>query len=126
MGRLPIFGMCRAAAMLAAFVALAPAAPSRAAASAAFPQRHRGFARVRASAASAPFKPGFVIFAYRPGVPAATRRAIERSAGGRGVRHLGPPVAQPPSSRPGEAPLAEPLLLRVGPGEVRQVVARLR
>jgi subtilisin family serine protease len=124
MGRLSILLTGRGAVVLATVFAVVPAA--RADASGAVAKAHRGFAAVRTSAAAAPFEPGFVIFAYRPGVPVAARRAIERSVGGRGVRHLGPPVAPPPGSQAAHAPLAEPLLLRVAPGEVRHVVALLR
>ncbi len=69
------------------------------------------------------FRPGVVLVGFRPGVPAARRNAIERSAGGLGARRLGPVVKL---GRIGARQLVAPLLLRVPTNDVLAVVRRLR
>jgi serine protease len=70
------------------------------------------------------FRPGVVLLAFRRGVSAGQRRAVERSVGGAGARRLGP--VGPSGSGPGEARAhPAPLLMRVPGANVVDVVRRL-
>ncbi|HEY4450506.1 MAG TPA: S8 family serine peptidase [Solirubrobacteraceae bacterium] len=82
-----------------------------------------------ASAASggeaARFNAGIVLLGFRPGVSAASRRAIERAVGASAEKRLGPAL-RPVSTHSSVPALPTPLELRVPGGGVLAAVERLR
>ena len=77
-------------------------------------------------AAPAPFTPGVVLVAFRPGVSVGQRYAIERAAGGEGARHLGPAIRAVGRGRLRSQEYLEPLALRVRSSQVLAVIHRLK
>ncbi len=67
-----------------------------------------------------------MLVAFRSGVPASERRAIERRAGVRSARRLGPAVAPVGRGKGTGAAYLEPLELRVPATQVLAAVTRLR
>jgi subtilisin family serine protease len=80
------------------------------------------------AAASAPamYRAGEVMFAFRSGVPAARKRAIERAAGASAVRRLGPAIRPVAGGRTAGRQYLAPLELRVPAASVIAVVERLQ
>ena len=74
---------------------------------------------------AARFNAGAVLLGFRPGVSAASRRAIERAVNATGAKRLGPAL-RPVSTRTSAAALPTPLELRVPGGRVLAAVERLR
>src|SRR5438132_1046027 len=70
-------------------------------------------------AAGGRWVPGHVLLAFKQGVPPALRSRIAHAVGGNGLRSLGPQVRS--RTRPGHAPIPEPMLLFVPPPITLQV-----
>ena len=94
----------------------------------AFPADERAAYRTampRPAVVGAPFRTGVLLVAFSQDVQAGRRYAIERAAGGRGARHLGPLIRPVRQGRSAYNPVA-PLELRVPGNQVLGVVRRLR
>jgi len=81
-----------------------------------------------AATRSAPYRQGVVLVGFRPGVSAERRRAIERAAGVRDARRLGPSIAaaRGPAARHAAGQLVSPFEVRVPGPNVLFAVRRLK
>jgi subtilisin family serine protease len=114
-----------AAALLAALLAASASHAAPGSPTALSPQRELRLERSRALAAPR-FEPGVVLVGFRPGTSTLEREQIERWAGARAGHRLDTLTALNPSAARLERRLGASFLVRVRPGRVYAVVARLR
>jgi len=80
---------------------------------------------VGASRSAAAYVPGVVLLGFHSGVSAGQQSAIERAAGGKGARRLGPRVKPVGSGHVISQEVLEPMLLRVPEAQELTVVSKL-
>ena len=83
-------------------------------------------AKVPIAKVPAPFRPGIVLVGFRPGISVGQRYSIERAAGGRGAKHLGPSIGLAGGRHASHRELTVPLELQVAKTQVLAAVRRLR